>query len=475
MDNLTRTGLLSQYLLQKRALASFISPLALSDLEGRLTYANPAALQAWGYDNESEVQGHFVREFWKDAEQLASYVDKVRAMGQYVGNLVARRKDGSQFEAEVLGSMSHDDHGRPIGIVASFIDVTAKKRDADRLRESDERLRLLLDSTAEAIFGVDLQGNCTFCNLSCVKILGYERAEDLLGKNMHALTHYSRADGTPISHEECPILRTLQGGEAIHAADEVFWRADGTSFPIEYWSHPQRAGDKIVGGVVAFIDITERKLAERALHRSEAKHRQVFESVVDGIMIFTLEGRVAEVNPAACAMYGYERDEFVTLEAKEFIHPSCRHLIDECHEQLNDKGRYFVESVDVRKDGSAFPVEIHGTTILFNGEVHLLAIVRDITVRKLAEEALRASEEKYRQLIENTSDVIYSITEEGLFRFVSPAWSRLLGHPVADVEGHSFTEFVTRRPAGLFRIPPESDGNGTAAGRCGIPCEEYRR
>jgi PAS domain S-box-containing protein len=135
----------------------------------------------------------------------------------------------------------------------------------EALRESEDKLRLLLDSTAEAIYGIDLEHRCTFCNPACLRTLGYEHLEQVLGKNMHELLHHSRADGTLLPVEGCRVHRVTQTGEGVHAEDEVFWRANGTSFPAEYWSYPQRRGQWLVGAVVAFIDITERKLAEAEL------------------------------------------------------------------------------------------------------------------------------------------------------------------------------------------------------------------
>ena len=130
------------------------------------------------------------------------------------------------------------------------------------LREKEEHVRLLLDSTAEAICGMDLEGNCTWVNQSCVRILGYGDAGALLGKNLHDLAHYARPDGTPLSQEECQACRALVGGDYVHVDDEVMWRADGTFFPVEYWSHPMCRDGKLIGAVVTFLDITERKRAE---------------------------------------------------------------------------------------------------------------------------------------------------------------------------------------------------------------------
>jgi PAS domain S-box-containing protein len=151
---------------------------------------------------------------------------------------------------------------RVIGMVT---DITDGKRAEEALRESEDKLRLILDSTAEAVYGIDLEHRCTFCNPACLRTLGYERVDEVLGKNMHNLIHHTRTDGTPFPVEECRIHRVAQTGEGFHAEDEVLWRANGTSFPVEYWSYPQRKGHEVVGAVVAFIDITERKLAEAAL------------------------------------------------------------------------------------------------------------------------------------------------------------------------------------------------------------------
>src|SRR5690349_18689703 len=151
------------------------------------------------------------------------------------------------------------------GILILAEDISRRKQMEESLGESEDKLRLLLDSTAEAIYGIDLEHRCTFCNPACLRTLGYERLDQVLGKNTHDLLHHSRADGTVFPLDECRVHRVTQIGEGVHAEDEVFWRANRTSFPVEYWSYPQRRGQELVGAVVAFVDITERRLAEAAL------------------------------------------------------------------------------------------------------------------------------------------------------------------------------------------------------------------
>jgi len=175
------------------------------------------------------------------------------------------RPDGSVVWLEKSGRGFFDEQGKLVRMIGMVVDITEHKRAKEAKRESEDRLQLLLDSTAEAIYGIDLEGRCTFCNPACLRALGYERVDELLGKNMHDLIHHTRADGSLFPVEECRIFRAFRAGEGAHVDDEVLWRANRTSFPAEYWSYPQRRGQEVVGAVVAFVDITQRKLSEAAL------------------------------------------------------------------------------------------------------------------------------------------------------------------------------------------------------------------
>ncbi len=144
-------------------------------------------------------------------------------------------------------------------------EVGGHQQAREALHESEERIRLLLDSTAEAIYGINQAGECTFCNPATLRLLGYQKPEDILGKNLHRVMHHSHADGTPYPEEECNLLALLRRGEAIHSEEEVFWRADGTRFPAEYSAHPIRKDGCIIGSVVIFMDITERRRVAESL------------------------------------------------------------------------------------------------------------------------------------------------------------------------------------------------------------------
>jgi PAS domain S-box-containing protein len=166
----------------------------------------------------------------------------------------------------------------PIQFVTLFIALTGlslgalttERRAAEkRAREGEGQVRLLLDSTAEGICGVDMENRFTFCNPASMKILGYDAASQLLGKNVHGTIHHSRADGSPNPLEKCNIVTAVCGREPAHFSDETLWRADGTSFPSELWMHPVIQNSELVGSVLSFIDITQRKAAERELRSAK--------------------------------------------------------------------------------------------------------------------------------------------------------------------------------------------------------------
>jgi len=134
-----------------------------------------------------------------------------------------------------------------------------------RLRASESRINSILNATEEGIYGLDLEGNCTFSNAACARMLGYENEEKLTGKNMHDLLHHTHADGSPHPVGECPINKALQEGREAHVDNDIFWKSDGTSFPTEYWTYPVRRDVELIGSVVTFININGRKEVQAQL------------------------------------------------------------------------------------------------------------------------------------------------------------------------------------------------------------------
>ncbi|MEJ2180790.1 MAG: PAS domain S-box protein, partial [Gammaproteobacteria bacterium] len=173
------------------------------------------------------------------------------------------------------------------------------------LRDSEAQVRMLLNSTAEAIFGVDTDGNSTFANPACVRMLGYEQDEELLGKYMHQLIHHTRADGSPYPVDECQIYAPLISSEGVHVEDEFLWRKDGSSIPVDYSSFPILREQPIVGAVVTFVDITERKKAQEYQQRLMG----IIEATPDIVGIADANGRTIYLNQAGRERLGFGTDE----------------------------------------------------------------------------------------------------------------------------------------------------------------------
>ena len=254
--------------------------VALTDVNGRFLASNPVYRKMVGYGDE-ELRGlSFLDVTIADARDanLALVTESLEGKRrQFQIEKQYRRKDGTVIWVRNNASLVRGTENRPPFFMTLSEDITERKMAEEALQKSEERVRLILDSTAEGIFGCDPDGTCRFCNPAAVRLLGYDDTSELLGKNMHALEHHTRQDGSPYPIEECPIYIGFQNGDGVHRDDEYYWRKDGTCFPVEFWSHPVFREGKTIGAVITFVDITERKKAEKALRESEQRKQALLE------------------------------------------------------------------------------------------------------------------------------------------------------------------------------------------------------
>lgn len=168
-----------------------------------------------------------------------------------------------------------------------------------KVLEREKEISLLLDSMAEAVYGIDTDGNCTFVNPSCLRALGFSESDELIGRNMHDIMHHSHEDGAPYPREACRVCDAYRGGEGVHVDSEVLWRSDGTSFPAEYWSYPIISEEGIVGAVVTFLDITRRREAEREKENLIVTLHALVDHMPEGVFLLDSSGQIAMSNPVA--------------------------------------------------------------------------------------------------------------------------------------------------------------------------------
>lgn len=201
-----------------------------------------------------------------------------------------------------------------IAVSASFVVSERRRRllaeqAASIERDARERIELLLESTGEAIYGIDLDGRCTFYNSASLALLGLAPGGDLFGQDMHALSHHSHADGAPFPGADCVIHNAYRDGKAAEAGDDVVWREDGRPVAVEQRSFPIRKDGEVVGGVVIAIDVTERKAAQEAIRERETRLRQM-QGEIDRVAQVSVLAQVSsalahELNQPLAAIMNY--------------------------------------------------------------------------------------------------------------------------------------------------------------------------
>ena len=240
--------------------------VTLLTADGTIHYQSPSAERILGYRPEEMVGDntfHYVHPEDLGRVEMAFAEGLKDPRRRPSAEYRFRHKDGSWVWLESVGTNLLDDPGVGEYVVNSR-DVTQRKEAEEAIERLSRQSQLILDSAGEGIYGLDREGRTTFVNPAAVALTGFG-AKELIGKDQHDFIHHSRSDGTFYPREECPIITGLTDGEVHHVDDEVFWRKDGTSFPVEYTSTPIREDGEIIGAVVTFTDITERKLMEERL------------------------------------------------------------------------------------------------------------------------------------------------------------------------------------------------------------------
>ena len=369
------------------------------DLKGKLLYVNKAACLQGGYSADELYKIDYRKIFSPEtAIRIQEVYHKIYRTGkpEYLMDYEIIRKDGAIRTHQSNIALMRDASDKPIGFRSISRDITERKKTEEALRESEEKYRTILETMEEGLFELDLKGNYTFLNEAAGWMMGC-KPEEMTGKN-YRMNHrpetiqylkeaFRRMYKTGKAEKMLSYDTIIRDGSVrVHEANTTFVRNEA-------------------GGIVGFQslvrDVTEAKKAEEALRRSEERYRTILETMGEGYAEYDLKGNVIFVNDASCKLSGYERDEMIGLNYRNYHNPPVAKYLKEVFHQiyLTGKPEFLVEDEVVRKDGSVRYCQMN--VVLMRdalGEPQgFRMLVHDMTEHKKAEEQKIKVEEQLLQ------------------------------------------------------------------------------
>jgi PAS domain S-box-containing protein len=399
--------------------------LTIARLEdGQIVEANPATCKMLGYSYEEVIGLSPVDVVSPDyLPVVAEGLQTIMAGGRSDVLMVALRKDGTPFPVEAHSTRFI--YKGKLHLLAVSRDVSERIATEQQLREKEEQYRSIFEAGTDGLFIIDLEDSrAVEVNPMACQMFGYTR-EEMLGR--------------PIGISDDTQQIQVHAREVVRAGGsfqmrEITTRKDGTSFYADVHASPFTYKGK--PHLLAIVrDISEQVQAEKQLREKEAQYRGVFEATSDGLIIRNMEGDVVEANPAVCKMHGYTYEEYRSLPRSALIHPDYLLRLAEIIQTVQAGRTFQGQAVDLRKDGSTFPVEFRSDPFMYLGQPHVLTVLRDITERVQAEQQLREKEAQYRGVFEATTDALVILDPDGFYVEANPAMCRMFGYTHEELIG----------------------------------------
>jgi diguanylate cyclase (GGDEF)-like protein/PAS domain S-box-containing protein len=364
--------------------------IVITDLDGNLQYVNPQFTRVTGYSADEAIGANprILQSGLTSKETYHEMWKTVTAGKVWNGELINKRKNGEVYFEEAHISPVVNDTGEIVQYVGVKFDITERKLTELALQESNQQINLLLNSMAEGVYGLDTEGNCTFVNQAFLQILGYDHADEVIGKYMHELIHHSHHDGSSYPHTDCKVYQAYIENKNIHVSDEVFWRKDKTAVFIEYWSQPIVKNNVLTGAIVTFIDITERQRLEHQTLIAAA----VFEESQIGMIVTDSNGIILRANRAFTTTTGYSAQEVMGRNPNLLSSgKQLKEFYAAMWQSLNERGAWEGEVWNRRKNGEIYPEYLAISAVKEpNGSViNYVATMIDITKNKAASDEIK--------------------------------------------------------------------------------------
>lgn len=409
-----------------------------TDLTGRLTCVNDAMCRMAEATREELLSGVNFSDNAepKTRQRIYETFREVYRTGNPsgVGDHEIMRRDGTPGVFQFNVSLVRDESGRPVGFRGITRDITKQRAMEQALRESEKRYRTILDTIEDGYYEIDLAGNFTFCNNAMCRIAGMSH-EDLIGLNDRDYVTPETAKKLYRIYSE--IYRT---GKAVEIPDYEIILPDGSRRIVSASATLMRDGE---GTPVGFCGIT-RDLTEK--RRAERLYRVVAERSFAGIYVIR-KGKFLYINARAAGYTDHTPEELMGKDPMSIVHPDDRETLRRnAREMLKGQRTSFYEYRMVTKAGETRWIIETVTPIMFDGEPATLGSSMDITDRKRMEEELRASEIRYRTIIQNTGTAMLILEEDTTISMVNSGFEEMVGYAAAEVERkRKWTEFVAEK------------------------------
>ncbi|MFV2056563.1 MAG: PAS domain S-box protein [Thiohalomonadales bacterium] len=313
------------------------------------------------------------------------------------------------------------------------------------LTDSQAQVHLLLNSTAEAIYGINTKGECTFLNKSCLDLLGYADSAELLGQNTHEHIHHSHVDGTHYRLADNPIYKSYKEQIPVHIDDEVLWRKDGSYFNAEYWSHPIFQEERCIGAVVTFLNINERIEAVNALKERERDLEITLNSIGDAVITTDAQGLITRMNPVAERLTGWSLSESRNKPLTSIfpiLNSSTREPIANPIEKVISTGEIVFLSHHttlLSKDGAEYQIADSAAPLRTedNSIVGMVLVFNDVTEQQQARQALLNKEYEQREILNCMLDAVITIDQQGTLLSFNHAAETLFGYSIDEIVGQN--------------------------------------
>jgi PAS domain S-box-containing protein len=391
-----------ELMIRDYAIASSINAICFADLEGSLTYVNSSFIKMWGYDAESEVLGRSNLSFWQREDRALEVIDTLIKDGSFVGELVGRRKDGSEFYVQISATMVMDKAGKPICMMASFVDIDEQKRADEMLRESEERMRLAVQNIPIMINAMDEGGNIIVWNTESERITGFS-ADHIIGNpqtwsllypgekyGVKMMSKENATDGNPHNWER--TLKCKDGTERT-----IAWSRCSKTHPIPGWV------DWGIG-----IDITEKKLAEQERNEAYAELNQIFNTTSIGMCLIDREFNLIKTNDSFRNMFSIKSEEVVDNKCYNVWNESvCRTNICPLMIDIDANTPYKYEiTKEIRGRGTIKCIVTAVPYLSVSGDtIGILESFTDITeIRRLESEVINAMETERQRIGQDLHD-----------------------------------------------------------------------